>query len=53
MSDDLSATHIEDSYRLSPYATLSPISRKSSGGDSGVSIADDGISEGELSRVSY
>ena len=54
MSEDLSSTHIEDSYRLSPYATLSPISRKSSGGDSGISIADtdDGISEGELSRVS-
>lgn len=47
---DLSATHIDDSSRLSPLAVnASPISRKSSFGD-----VDSGFSnsDGELSRVS-
>ena len=50
MSEDLSVTYVDEGSRLSPMATLSPISRKSSGGDSGVDY--DGVSEGELSRVS-
>ena len=51
MAEDLSVTAIDESNRLSPMATLSPISRKSSGGDSGIDY-DTGLSEGELSRVS-
>ena len=50
MSEDLSVTCIDECNRLSPMATLSPISRKSSGGDSAI---DYDVSDGELSRVSY
>ena len=49
MTEDLSATNIDDCCRLSPLATLSPVSRKSSGSDSAVSMEY----EGELSGVSY
>ena len=49
MSEDLCVTTVDETTRLSPMATLSPISRKSSGGDSGI---DYDVSEGELSRVS-
>ncbi len=49
LSEDLSVTGIDECNRLSPMATLSPISRKSSGGDSAI---DCDVSDGELSRVS-